>query len=112
MKCGATVCILQSILTLRAKRASHPWLLKSQTVHVSLTTAGRGHFLAGNDKAVMSPGIRGSSLTVMSGCDGSILQYKREVEVTCWGKGDEQLEICHMWAKLPVKIEIYYSLWG
>ena len=96
MKCGATVCILQSVfLTAPHKRASNPSLLKSQTEHVSLTTAGYGQFLAGYDKAVVSPDIRRSSLTVMSGCDGSILKHRRHTGVTCWGKGAEQLEICH-----------------
>lgn len=96
VKCGATVCILQSaFLTRRTKRAAHPLLLKSQTEHVSLTTAGHGQFLAGYDRAVVSPDINGGSLTVMTGCDGSILEHRREAGVTSWGKGAEQLGICH-----------------
>ena len=77
------------------KRASHPSLLGSQTEHVSLTTTGHGQFLPGYAKAVESHDIRGGSLTVMGGCDGSILKHRREDGVTWWGKGVEQLEICH-----------------
>lgn len=77
------------------KRASHPSLLKSETDHVSLTTAGLGQFLADYGKAVTSPDISGGSLSVMSGCDGSILRHRREAGVTCWGKGAEQLAISH-----------------
>lgn len=93
MKCGATVSILQSVfLTRRRKRASHSSLPKSQTEHVSLTTAGRGQFSTGYDKAVVSPGIRGGSLMVTSGCDGSILKDTREASATWWVKGAKRLE--------------------
>lgn len=96
MKCGATVCILSVLFALFRKRASHPSLLKSQTGHVSLTTAGFGQFLESYDKAVESPDIKGGSLIVMRGCGGSILEHIREVGVNWWRKGAQQLEKSHM----------------
>lgn len=109
MKCGATVCILQSVfLTRRTKRAAHLSLLKSQTEHVSLTTAGHGQFLAGYDRAVVSPDINGGSLTVMGGGDGSILEHRGEAGVTLWGKGGEQLGMGHA-GRFTIKI--YYIPW-
>lgn len=106
VKCGATVCILQSVfVTRRTKRAAHPSLLKSQTEHVSLTTAGHGQFLAGYDRAVVSPDINGGSLTVMSGCDGSIFGHRREAG---WAIRD----MSHIGHAGWFTIKIYHILWG
>lgn len=105
--CVATVCILQSVFL--TKRAAHPSLLESQTEHVSLTTAGRGQFLAGCDSAVVSPDINGGSLTEMSGCDGSILSHRREASVTWWGEGCWAIrDMSHTGYTGQFTIKIYY----
>lgn len=96
MKCGATVCVLQSVaLPQRGKRAARPLLLKTQTERVSLTTAGPWSVFSRLWQSRHDSDISGGSLNVMSGCDGSILHPAQEAgRCNLAGADAELLQIC------------------
>ena len=85
MKCGATVCILQSAFL--TKRASQPFAPREP--NTTCLPDNRGRPRSGLDRAVTEPSSRLRVLSDMSGCDGSILKDRREAGVTCWGKGEQ-----------------------
>lgn len=100
-KCGATVCILQSVFSSTKNKKEHliGCTSRAKQEHVALTTAHCGQILAGCGWAVVSPDITDQRSCEMNACGRSILDTGgRLLEPAEEGRGGaEQLEICHTW---------------